>query len=463
LAVTRPPRGLWAELARNDHLLTPRFVSAVLVYLFLALSYAQVEVKNDGLTYYNFMRRLVGEHVAGYAYQFGSVIWNLPFYGLGRLLSTVLGSGSIGNSPIGELSIVAAATVAVIVIFCVGWQLIRELGLPGGPGTLLLTTFGTPLFYYAIFAPGYKHVVDTVFATILAFLMRRASKRPMNRRLTCAIGLLIACLINVRYADAAFLVGALWIFLRRKEFTHAYLMTVVSFAGAGLILLVPALRGIPYGLPPGTATAGVTVVQHDHTDRQLAASTAPRIVSPPLASADVMNGVKFDPVAPVKMLFSLKRGLFIWTPLTAFGVLGFLLLFRRDEDHRLFLGGLGLSALALLLVHAAWGSFWDGGYSFSERFLTALFPLFALGIAELLRRTRMLVAPLLVLCVAWSCWISLYHWYGYDHVSEADGVGRFIQLYEPGGGESLPEFWHVRVTGKIESRWSAYAHWVSRW
>ena len=35
--------------------------------------------------YYDFMRRLVGEDVDAYAYQFGVVFWNLPFYVLSRL------------------------------------------------------------------------------------------------------------------------------------------------------------------------------------------------------------------------------------------------------------------------------------------------------------------------------------------------------------------------------------------
>ena len=95
------------------------------------------------------------------------------------------------------------------------------------------------------------------------------------------------------------------------------------------------------------------------------------------------------------MLFTVKRGLFVWTPLTFFGVVGYLLLLRREPRHRDFLVGLGLSAFALLMVHIVWGGFWDGGFSFSQRFLTALFPVFVIGIAELLARTRMLITPLL--------------------------------------------------------------------
>ena len=159
------------------------------------------------------------------------------------------------------------------------------------------------------------------------------------------------------------------------------------------------------------------------------------------------------------MLFTLKRGLFVWTPLTFFGVVGYLLLLRREPQHRTFLVGLGLSALALLLIHIVWGGFWAGGFSFSQRFLTALFPLFVIGIAELLARTRMLVAPLLIVCVAWTWFLAFHHFYGYNFVSEGDGVDRIVELYRT--GEEYPErFWDLRVTGPVARHWEAYFDWV---
>jgi hypothetical protein len=55
--------------------------------------------------------------------------------------------------------------------------------------------------------------------------------------------------------------------------------------------------------------------------------------------------------------------------------------------------------------------------------------------------------------------LALYHWYGYDHVSERDGVRRIVHLYT-NGDETLTELWHVRIEGRIEHRWQAYRDWV---
>ena len=61
------------------------------------------------------------------------------------------------------------------------------------------------------------------------------------------------------------------------------------------------------------------------------------------------------------MLFTTKRGLFVWTPLTFFATVGYLWFALRTKDQRRFLLSLGLSAIALLLVHGLWGAFWTGG------------------------------------------------------------------------------------------------------
>jgi hypothetical protein len=426
-------------------------VASIAVYLFLALSYVQVTVNNDGLVYYDFMRRLVGEDVAGYAYQFGSSFWNLPFYLGGRLVS-VLGVGNtVSGLAVGNIAVAVAANVAVIVIFYLSWRLLRGLGLPGGPGAILLTILGTPLFYYAVFQPGYKHAVDTLFVTLLALLLLEADRNPTSTKLAAALGAVLAFTISVRYANGVLIVGPLFLLMRARAFVQTYVLATVAIAGATVLLLIPLARGIPYGLPAST----------NPTPSQTQPGSAP--APPPAAPSeggDITNGIQFSALAPLKMLFTTKRGLFVWTPLTFFATIGYLWFAFRAKEQQRFLLSLGLSAVALLLVHALWGAFWTGGYSFSQRFLTALFPVFVIGVAALLQTTRMLVTPLFIACIAWSMFLALYHWYGYDHVSERDGVRRIVQLYT-NHDETLGELWHVRIEGRVEQRWQAYWDWVS--
>ena len=451
----------------RDAFLSPWMGASIGAYLLVAASYIQARVTDDGVLYYDFMRHVVGEDVSAYAYQFGVVFWNLPFYLLFRGLQLATGDDSIAGQPIGIVSVSVASTAAVLAIFYVSWRLLSEFGLPGAPGAILVTVLGSPLFYYAIFQPGLKHAFDALLATILALLLLRASASPHATRLGVEIGIVVALLITIRYANITLLAGVLYVFLRNRALVQAYVATATAVLLATLILLVPLALGLPYGLPP--AASASTPARHLLTPTLAAATTAStsqviaqRLVptpapptSAPGGGVDSLNSFQFDPLAPAKMLFTLKRGLFVWTPVTLFGVAGYFLLIRRLRERITFLVGLGLSCLSLLLVHMIWGGFWEGGYSFSQRFLTDLFPLFVIGIAELLRRAPKVFAPLLVACILWTGFLAVHHFYGYDGVSQADGVGRIVDLYRT-GEETPATFWHKRIADPVGEHWRAY-------
>jgi hypothetical protein len=435
-----------------DAFLSPWMLASIGAYLIVAASYVQARISDDGVIYYDFMRRLVGEEVTAYAYQFGVVFWNLPFYLLSRVLEFATGDNSIAGQPIGITSVAVASNAAVVAIFYVSWRLLRELSLPGAPGAIILTVFGSPLFYYGIFQPGLKHAFDALLATILALLLLHASADPRLTRLALAIGIVCGLLITIRYANITLLAGGLYVFLRNRALVQAYVATGAAVVLATMVLLLPLALGVPYGLPPvpsaGTAT-------YRPVTRTLASATA---VPPPRTTGggvDSLSSFQLDPLAPLKMLFTLKRGLFVWTPVTLFGFVGYLLLLRRLPERRTFFVGLGLSCLALLLVHMIWGGFWEGGYSFSQRFLTDLFPLFLIGVGELLRRSPRVIAPLLVACVLWTGFLAVHHFYGYDGASQADGVGRIVDLYRT-GEETPASFWHDRIGGPVGRHWRGY-------
>ena len=199
--------------------------------------------------------------------------------------------------------------------------------------------------------------------------------------------------------------------------------------------MLPALRGISYFTPsyfPEASDVGRYALGHH----------------PVLASTrNPFNG--FDPVTPLKMLGSDHRGLFLWTPLTAFAVVGFVLLVyrARHDDRRQFLWTLSASAVALLVAHSIWGS-WDGGFSFSNRFLTALFPVFLIGVAELRRRFGAPIYALLVLCVAWSLMLAFVHNIGYDGITAGDGVGRIWTVTRQTHGQL-----EHKVKNRATDRW----------
>jgi hypothetical protein len=343
-------------------------------YCLLVAAVGVFHVTGDGIVYFRFLQRLFGEHPPHpYAYQFGTALWSAPFWALGRL----------AGYPEAGVALAAQVALALAVIACV--FLLRRLELPSGAWVVGLAVFGSPLWYYTVFAPAYSHALDALLVSALAFaLVVRA--RP------AVIGALVAGAVLTRYANAVWLPAALLPFTLRREWRRA---AELGSAAAGLLVagfLVPIVRGIPFGNP---GLNDPTEPPRRHLEAQL------------------------DLLAPAKMLFSLHRGLFLWTPLTFLGVVGFVLVVVRRRELELYAVGLG--SLLLLLAYSAWGRWWDGGFSFSERYLASLLPVFAIGVAELVRRSRVTVV-IAAACVVWSVFLGANHHFGFEGVDAHKSV-----------------------------------------
>jgi hypothetical protein len=403
---------------RTDRFLTRGMALALAIVGIFSLTFSRFQVKGDGLVYFNLLRRFFGEHPDfAFAYQFGSDIWNAPFFLVGRGLGAIFGfQPKIFHVSFEELSMAVAAQTAFVATLYLGWRLLRELDLPRGPFVLLATAFGSPLFYYVFFEPAAKHAVDTLVITAAALLVAQLFSRPSARG-AVALGALAGVSLNVRYVNLAFFLAIACGFALRNQFRTLGLAAAAAVIVGPGIFALPALRGIPYFVPAYFPKSQAAV--------RTTAGTHPLLGG----ASDPLNG--FDPLIPLKMLFSEHRGLFLWSPLTALATIGFVLALRREtlSDRRAFFWTLAAAALALLCVHTIWGQ-WDGGFAYSQRFLTSLFPLFLIGVAELRRGWRRLLYPALTVCVAWSLAVAFVHDIGYDGSSEADGIDRIARVLQ---------------------------------
>jgi hypothetical protein len=400
-----------SDVGFSERFLSRPMALALGGYGLFALTFAHFQVKGDGLVYFNLLQRFFGEHPdSAFAYQFGSDVWNAPFFLVGKVFTEVFGfQPKTFHVSFEEISMALAANAALVTTLYFGWRILRELDLPRGPGVLFASVFGSPLFYYVIFEPASKHAADTLIITVATFLFLRllAAGEQQN---AVALGALAGVSLNVRYVNIAFFLVLLGVLLVHRRRQALYATGAAVLVGAAVFVL-PALRGISYFVP--------TYFPKSQAMGRIAIGAHPIVA----VTSNPLNG--FDPLIPLKMLFSIHRGLFLWTPLTALAVVGFVLVLRRTTDvtRRRFLSTLLLAAVALLLVHTIWGQ-WDGGYAFSQRFLTSLFPLFLIGVAELRQRLGLLVYPALVICVAWSLTVAFVHDIGYDGVDQRDGIDR---------------------------------------
>jgi hypothetical protein len=427
----------------RERFLTWRMWALLVAVVLFTVSFARVTVHDDGIVYFNFVRKLFGADVAAQAYQFGSAFWTAPFYLVSQLVAV---RGELDRYHAGELGTVVAACAAGIAALYVGWRLLRELELPHGAGLLAVVLFGTPLFFYATIEPAYKHAADALYSTAAALFLLLALRDPGRRRFLVAAGVCLGLMLATRYANVAMLVGVGVMFGWQRAWRPLAWLLCVTVVTAALAYSTPVVRGIPFESPSGTLASPA--------DMPLPQRGALRLAAPGELTAAAVpgaNSLDVDPRVPAWMLFTLHRGLFVWTPLTVLATVGFVLLLRRDRRHRPYLAGLGAAAIALLVIHAAWASHWDGGVSFSARFLTALFPFFLIGAAAFVRRAGpALGLTLLAACAVWSVWLGLVLLNGYDNQSVEDGVDTIVARYT---GEERPRDFVWEIRDRVRDRW----------
>jgi hypothetical protein len=439
------PRSLYETLFAGAarRFLTVPMAIALGAYGLLWLTFGKFVVEDDGRVYYDYMRAFLGEHVPGTrAYQIGSAYFDIPFYLVARLVEVVSGPHRVFGASLGEASIAVASLVAVVLTLYLGWRILAELELPAGPGVLMLALFGTPLLYYAVFEPSYKHSVDALATTFAAFLLLRALDDP-SRRVLMSLGVVLAYLLTVRYANVALIPGLVLPLALAREWSRLRVVALSFLVALVVLVALPVVRGIPYhaagpAFRLGTPAAQpVQATQPQVLEAGLVASAWGLCPDQPvhLTTAQCLHnkfGIWVKTKAPLWMLFSTRRGLFLWTPLTAVSVLGIALLIARRPERRRYLVGLSVSAFLLLLIHMLWGDFWWDGFSFSQRFLSALFPFFLIGTAEIVRRFRGFGIGVLTLCALWSTFVAFNLYVGWRGITDNDGVGTIVHLYTSG-------------------------------
>lgn len=294
-------------------------------------------------------------------YALGEAVLLSPFFLVGHGLAKVLHLPANGFSWPYQLAMV----IAGFFYFIVGLMLLRRVlerhfSTATTLLTLLVMTFGTNLFHYATSDNIFSHIYSFFLFCTLLFLTENWYES--GRRLTAILLAVVAGLITiVRPPNSVFLllVPLLGLhdrasLLARLNFYRQQMQTIALCLGVYFLTLLPLLSYWKY-------VTGHWIV---NSYQELVFNwTKPEIVN---------------------VLFSVRKGLFFWSPILLLCGVGFYFLARYWK-------GFLLPALVVLLVHgyivASWPAWWFGG-SFGHRAFTETLPIFGLGYAALLEATR---------------------------------------------------------------------------
>ncbi len=344
-------------------------------------------------------------------YYIGTALMQLPLFLVAHGYALATGGAANGWSK----PYVVAVNLSAIAFLLIGlWCLARLLATyeisDGVRGfTLAVFVFGTNLFYYSVAAPGMSHAYSFGLCSALLFLVRRMALSPEPSRAVW-LGALLGAMILIRPVNALIVLALPILFDDMAQFRRC--INALARAPWAVIRAVMALGAVAmiqllyYRIATGHWFVYSYGTETFHW-------TQPHML---------------------EMLVSYRKGLFVYTPITALSCVGLYYLWRRSPSAAV---AWVFFTLLLTYVLSCWWIWWYGG-SFGSRVYIEYLPLFALPFAlavqQASRRWRHgIVAAALVLVAL--CQIQTYqarynriHWADMDRTRYWDEFLRIDRI-----------------------------------
>ena len=310
----------------------------------------------------------------------GTALAQLPFFLVAHVVSEPLGYRSDGYSKPYIISITIASLVYILLGLIFLKRLLRLYEIDGWNSAIVLLgfAFGSNLFCYTLVDIGLSHLYSFVFITMFLYYGKLLFEDRKPNRIYL-LGILLGLIILIRPVNGI-IFFALPFLAGSKESLIAGIMNLwqhkwISVMGLFLSMLVISTQLFIYKVSTGSFF----------------------VYSYKEEGFNLLSPHMFD------ILFSYKKGLFLYTPIFLVSLAG---LYFSWKKSRFEAYSLALFLLFLVYILSSWWNWWYGG-SFSSRVFVEFIPLFAillgLGLLKLKRkivRTAYisLIGALIILC-----------------------------------------------------------------
>jgi len=291
----------------------------------------------------------------------GTPFLALPF--LGVAFTIYGGYTSWGPSiPLSETFVALLGAGAACLVYLIGRMFFRR-----STSAFLALAFAFSTICWPFATYFFQSDVSAFFVLLTAYFALRASRAPgSGTALSLVSGLAAGVAFSVDYVNAVFLPFVVVFLLVSKRNSKA------SRARSACAFIIGALPGLAAIGAYNYAIFGnpfTTTEQYFNGKTSVFASFTNPIYS----------GLELD-------LFSFSRGLFIYSPILALGVMGYFDAFVGKGNRRETLLLLGMF-LCILMPYAAWYQP-DGGVGFGPRFLVAAIPFLLLPAGYIIESIR---------------------------------------------------------------------------
>ncbi len=318
-----------------------------------------------------------------------------PFFFVANSLAGSLGYNTGGYSLPYRFAIVMAALFYLLLGLVFLARILRFYFSEWITGFVVLAIgLGTNLFWYSTFEPGMSHVYSFFLVSVFIFLTIKWYQKP-ELWYSVLIGFVIGLLTLIRPVN--FILTLFFVLYDLKKlqdvknrwqlFRKKYGMLMVIVA-VGFLILIPQL-----------------LYWKKVTGQWLYYSYG-------------NEGFFFLHPQILNVLFSFRKGWFVYTPVMIFAVAGIYFLFKRYKQF--FLPVL-LFLLVYLYVVSSWWSWWYGG-SLGQRELIDIYPVMALPLAAMAQWIvsrkailKYLVGLLMLITVVLGAFYNVQYYYGAIH------------------------------------------------
>lgn len=302
-------------------------------------------------------------------YFVGTAIVQAPFFTGALGVSKLVEAPADGYSWPFQLSVGLAAVFSL----CIGLFLLGRLleGFGFNKWSILLTlvvlVFGTNLFYYTVYEPSMSHVYSFMTISAILYFTRKSMAEYQIR--------------NVVFASIAL---GLTVLIRPTNTLILLAVPVVSGGWFGLVAFLEKMSAQPKALVLGiTVLLVVIAIQPFFYFLQTGS---------PIVWSYEGEGFNFLNPEIVNVLFSYRKGLFVYCPVLVLAALGILAGTRRKSPG---FGPLLMVVSVFTWIIASWWMWYYGG-SYGHRAFIDLYPLFAIGLASAIQHGTILMRPWLV-------------------------------------------------------------------
>jgi len=382
--------GRWNRIVKVDGVGYFSYLPAIFVYGDLSFGFQEEVAANpDHREFYFDYRKQFKGHTVN-KYYVGTALLISPFYLIGHGFN-YLTDNSMDGCSVWVLIFTQIAAIFYL-LFGLWWLSLAlktyKISSNNRAWVLMAALFGTNLFYYVTGEPAMSHVFS--FAVVSGFVLavRRFFESVQTKWFLWAsvafgIIVLIRPVNGLVLFSLPFLAGSAKVL--KTALVGLFKKPLVLVSGLLLILVIVGIQGVIYFIQTGE----ILVYSY--------------------------QGEGFNFVNPqmFKFLFSYRKGLFVYTPISFLVLGGMWYLWK--ESRLASLAFLGFLLLVVYVLSSWW--LWYYGGSFSSRVMIEYFPFFMIMLGIFVQRTRFstwIKVTMIILVLV--CQIQTFQYrYGYLH------------------------------------------------